>query len=130
MSDNDKQPPVVVLDEHRGLAAQKATDKQPPVVVLDEHRGMAAQKATDERRHSSEVQADQETLRHNREELETVLFARTARTWPESAERAAYLLKLFAGTLEARDPRYQQMIASVLDDFARLRGDVAEIDSE
>lgn len=130
MSDNDKQPPVVVLDERRGLAAQKATDKQPPVVVLDEHRGMAAQKATDERRHSSEVQADQETLRHNREELETVLFARTARTWPESAERAAYLLKLFAGTLEARDPRYQQMIASVLDDFARLRGDVAEIDSE
>jgi phage terminase Nu1 subunit (DNA packaging protein) len=102
-------------------------DKQdPPVVVLDEHRGMAAQKATDERRHSSEVQADQEALRQNREELEAVLFAVTAQTWPESAERAAYLLRLFAGTPEARDPRYQQMIASVLDDFVRLRGDAAD----
>lgn len=107
------------------------SDKQkPPVVVLDERRGLAAQKATDERRHSSEVQADQETLRHNREELETVLFARTARTWSESSERAAYLLKLFAGTLEAQDPRYQKMIASVLDDFARLGGDAAKVDSE
>lgn len=100
-------------------------DKQnPPVVVLDERRGLTAQKATDERRHSSEVQADQEALRQNREELEAVLFARMARTWPESAQRAAYLLKLFAGTLEARDTRYQQMIASVLNDFVRLRGDV------
>lgn len=107
------------------------SDKQnPPVVLLDERRGLAAQKATNQRRHSSEVQADQETVRQNLEELETVLFARAARTWPEAAERAAYLLKLFAGTPEARDPRYQQMIANVLDDFARLGGGVADLESE
>jgi hypothetical protein len=101
-------------------------EEQEPPVILDERRGLAAQKATDERRHSSEVQADQEVLRQNRAELEEVLFGGRARSWPEVAERAAYLLKLFAGMLEARDPRYQQMIADVLDDFARLRGNAAD----
>lgn len=105
-------------------------DRNPPVVVLDERRGLAAQRATEERRHSSEVEADQEILRQNRTELETVLFAGSARTWPESAMRAAYLLKLLARTPEGQDPRYQQMIASVLQDFVRLRGDATDPDSK
>ena len=105
-------------------------NQNPPVVMLDERRGLAAQKATDERRHSLEVQADQETLRRKHEELETILFSSSSETWSEAAERAAYLLRRFAETLEARDPRYQQMIASVLADFTRLRGLMTDVRSD
>jgi hypothetical protein len=94
--------------------------------VLDAHRGMAAQKATDERRHSSGVQADQDALRRTREELESVLFAAPAQDWAEVAARAAYLLKQFAVTAEAQDPRYKRMIASVLDDLARHGGEAPD----
>lgn len=97
-------------------------DNQKPPVVLDEHRGIAAQKATDERRQSSEVEADQEALRQRRAELETVLFAAPAGNWGEAVDRASYLLRLFATMPEAQDPRYGQMIADVLEDFARLTG--------
>lgn len=97
--------------------------------MLDEHRGMAAQKATDERRHLSEVEADQESLRQRQAELEKFLFAGPAASWPEAAERASYLLRRFTATPEARDPRYQQMIADVLDDFRRLAGRPADAGS-
>jgi hypothetical protein len=53
-------------------------NQNPPIVVLDEHRGLVAQKATDERRQSSEVEADQEALRRGRAELEDVLFGAPA----------------------------------------------------
>ena len=94
-------------------------DGQPPV-VLDEHRGMAAQVATEARRHLSEVEADQAALRQAQARLETVLFAQAAGTWPEAAEKAKYLLRLFAATAEARDPRCRQMIEAVLEDFRQL----------
>jgi hypothetical protein len=67
-------------------------DNQEPPVVLDEHRGLAAQKATDERRHSLEIEADQESVRQALAELERFLFGAPATTWPEAAERAMYLL--------------------------------------
>jgi hypothetical protein len=102
----------------------------PPVVVLDQHRGMAAQKATDERRHSSAVEADQETLRRDRAELEEVLFAGPARGWLDVAERAAYLLKQYAEEPQAQDPRYQRMIAGVLDDLTRLSAAAPNDDTE
>lgn len=105
-------------------------NQNPPVVVLDEHRELAAQKATDNRRQSSKVEADQEPLRRGRAELEEVLFAAPARSWPEVAERAAYLLKHFAVTPEAQDPRYRQMISGVLDDLARLSGEARNPDAE
>ena len=101
-------------------------DNQKTPVLLDEHRGMAAQKATDERRHASEVEADQEVLRRGQAELEKVLFAAPAASWPEAAERAIYLLRQFNATPEAQDPRYKQMIADVLADFARLTGRPAD----
>jgi hypothetical protein len=97
-------------------------DDQLPPVVLDEHRGIAAQKATDERRHSSEVEADQESLRQRQAELEKFMFAAPAASWPEAAERAMYLLRRFASTPEGQDPRYKKMIADALDDFRRLVG--------
>ena len=40
--------------------------------------------------------------------------------WHEAAEKARYLLKLFATTQAAQDPRRQKLIATVLADFKRL----------
>jgi hypothetical protein len=89
-------------------------------ISLDRHRGMAAQKATELRRLLAEVAADQEALRERQEQLETQLIAAPAASWVEAAEKARYLLRLFAATLTAEDPRRQRLIASVLEDFARL----------
>lgn len=94
-------------------------------IVLDEHRGMAAQQATEIRRRLAEVEADQEALRERRTELEKFLLAAPASTWPEAADKARYLIGLLATTSLARDPRRQKLIASVLDDFGRLAGEGA-----
>jgi hypothetical protein len=92
-------------------------------IALDEHRGMAAQKATDLRRLLSEVEANEAALRLRQEELEAHLLAAPAAHWQEAAEKASYLLKLFATTLAAQDPRRQRLIAAVLADFKRLSGE-------
>lgn len=94
-------------------------------IVLDERRGMAAQEATEIRRRLAEVEADQAALRDRRTELEKLLLAAPASTWPEAAEKARYLIGLFAQTSIARDPRRQKLIAGVLDDFVRLSGEPA-----
>jgi hypothetical protein len=80
------------------------TDK---AIELDEHRGMAAQKATDLRRFLADVEANEAALRLRQEELETHLIAAPAANWEDAAEKARYLLNLFAATLSARDPRRQ-----------------------
>ena len=72
-------------------------------VDLDEHRGMLAQKATNFRRLLAEVDANEKALRLRQDELETHLIAAPAATWEEAAEKARYLLKLFAATLAAED---------------------------
>ncbi len=89
-------------------------------ITLDRHRGMAAQKATQIRRLLAEVEANEQSLRARQEELETQLIAAPATTWPEAAEKARYLLGLFAATPIAHDPRRKMLIANVLEDFARL----------
>ena len=93
------------------------TDK---TIELDQHRGMAAQKATELRRLLADVEANQETLRLRQAELESHLLAAPAANWHEAAEKARYLLNLFAATLAAQDPRRQKLITAVLADFARL----------
>jgi hypothetical protein len=93
------------------------TDKP---VELDEHRGMAAQKSTETRRRLREVQADQSALRHRQEEFERYAVAAPSASWPAVAQKARYLIQLFAATPEAQDPRRQELIASVLDDLARF----------
>ena len=88
---------------------------------LDEHRGMAAQKATEirrQRRH--EFQADQAALRRRQEELEHLFLAAPAETWLEAAAKAQYLIEHFAATAEAQDPRRKELIAHTLDDLKRL----------
>jgi len=95
-------------------------------VDLDEHRGMAGQIATDIRRQRlHEFQADQAALRRRQEELEKLLLAAPAETWPEAAAKAQYLIQLFAATPEAQNPRYKKLIAHALDDLTRL-SDCAE----
>jgi hypothetical protein len=92
-------------------------------IDLDKHRGMTAQKATDLRRLLAEVEANERSLRLRQDELESHLVAAPAENWPEAAEKARYLLNLFAATLAAEDPRRQKLIAAVLADFARLSGE-------
>jgi hypothetical protein len=96
------------------------TDKS---INLDQHRGMAAQKATELRRLLADVEANQQSLRLRQAELESHLLAAPAANWHEAAEKARYLLNLFAATLAAEDPRRQTLITAVLDDFARLSGE-------
>ena len=97
------------------------TDK---TIDLDEHRGMAAQKATDIRRLLAEVEANERALRLRQDELESHLVAAPAANWHEAAEKARYLLNLFANSLGAQDPRRQKLIAAVLSDFERLEKEV------
>ena len=89
-------------------------------VRLDERRGMAAQKATELRRLLGKVQANERELRLRQDELEVQLVAAPAADWAEAAEKARYLIDLFAATAEAQDPRRQKLIATVLGDFDRL----------
>lgn len=89
-------------------------------ISLDRHRGMAAQKATEVRRLLAEVEANESALRQRQDELEAQLMAAPAQCWSEAGDKARYLLKLFAATPIAQDPRRQKLIASVLEDFTRL----------
>src|SRR5436305_461634 len=77
---------------------------------LDAHRGMAAQKATELRRLRSEVEADQAALHARQTELEDLLAAAPAATWPAAVEKARYLLGLFAQSEAAADPRRRKLI--------------------
>jgi len=92
-------------------------------IDLDQRRGMAAQKATDLRRLLAEVEANEKALRLRQDELETHLLAAPAANWHEAAEKARYLLNLFAATIAAQDPRRQRLIAAVIADFKRLSGE-------
>jgi hypothetical protein len=93
------------------------TDKP---VELDEHRRMAAQRSTETRRRLREVQADQLAMRHRQQEFERYAVTASSTSWRDVAEKARYLIQLFAVTPEAQDPRRQALIASVLEDLARL----------
>jgi hypothetical protein len=92
-------------------------------IDLDQHRGMAAQKATDLRRLLAGVEENEKALRLRQDELEAHLLASPAANWEEAAEKAGYLLNLFSTTLAAEDPRRQKLVAAVLADFKRLSGE-------
>jgi len=89
-------------------------------IDLDHHRGMAAQKATELRRLLADVEANEKALRVRQDELEMQLVAAPATSWHDAADKARYLLKIFATTPVAQDPRRQRLIAAVLADFDRL----------
>ena len=87
---------------------------------LDAHRGLAAQKATELRRLRAEVEADQAALHARQTELEDLLAATPAATWPEAVEKARYLLGLFAQSPAAADLRRRTLIDRVMADFDHL----------
>ena len=62
-------------------------------------------------------------MRAKQDELESQLLAAPASDWREAADKARYLLALFAASLGGQDPRRQKLIEAVLDDFKRLAGD-------
>lgn len=95
-------------------------------VDLDQHRGIAAQKATELRRLVAEVAANEKHLRATQEELEMQLIAAPARTWEEAADKVRYLLSVFAATQSGQDPRRKILIKAILNDFDRLSDAVAE----
>lgn len=96
-----------------------------PPVQRDEHRGMNAQKATEIRRRLAEVDGQQAALRLRQVELEKFLLAAPSACWEDVAEKARYLIGLFATTASGRDPRRQRIIAGVLADFRRLASEPA-----
>jgi hypothetical protein len=105
------------INEEKSAGTSHMTDK---TIDLDQHRGMTAQKETELRRLLAEVAANERALRHRQDELEAHLLASPAANWHEAAEKARYLLNLFAASLAADDPRRQKLIAAVLADFERL----------
>jgi hypothetical protein len=81
---------------------------------------MAAQKSTELRRLGAEVEENERAHRARQNELEAQLAAAPADSWLEAAEKARYLIRLFAATPTAQDPRRQKLIANVLEDLRRL----------
>jgi hypothetical protein len=49
-----------------------------------------------------------------------------ATTWADAADKARYLLSLYASSPAAQDPRRQMLIARVLEDFVRLSSPEAD----
>lgn len=90
-------------------------------VDLDARRSGAGKIASEIRRHAiRESEADHETTRLRQEELEVQLSAEAARTWPEFARKAEYLIRLYAETPEAQDARRKKLIERALADVGRL----------
>jgi hypothetical protein len=87
---------------------------------LDRHRGMAAQKATEIRRALAEVESHAQKLRDGQTAFESSLLSVASTSWPEAAAKARYVLDLYASGLPPEDTRHRDLIAAVLEDFARL----------
>ena len=114
------RPPHLEWTGEARRGGKEMTDK---TIDLDKRRGMAAQRETRLRRLHAEVREQRDALRARQDALEEQLVAAPAETWEEAAEKARYLLTLFAATMDARDPRRQKLIAAVLEDFSRLSGE-------
>jgi hypothetical protein len=87
---------------------------------LDKHRGMAAQKATELRRALAEVENHAKELRDRQAALENQLLSVPALSWSDVAAKARYVLNLYAAGLPPDDTRHRDLVATILDEFARL----------
>jgi hypothetical protein len=87
---------------------------------LDRHRGMAAQKATDLRRALAEVESNARELRDRQARFESQLLSVSAASWQDAAAKARYVLNLYAAGLSSEDTRHRDLVAAILEDFARL----------
>lgn len=89
-------------------------------IDLDQHRGMAAQKATDIRRALADVEVNAKQLRERQSAAESQLLAVPAASWAEAAAKARYVLNLYAAQLAPGDTHHRDLVAAVVADFARL----------
>jgi hypothetical protein len=89
-------------------------------IDLDQRRGLVSQKATSSRRLLVEVDANERALRERRDLLEAHLIAAPAASWAEAAEKARYVIGLYAARLGASDTQRHALVAAVLADIARL----------
>ena len=89
-------------------------------IDLDQRRGLGAQKATDSRRLLAQVEANERALRQRRDQLEAQLIAAPAASWAEAAEKARYVISLYAASLAPSDTQRHTLVAAVLADLARL----------
>jgi hypothetical protein len=89
---------------------------------LDTHRGMAAQKATDLRRVLAEVENGASELRERQTRFESQLLSVPADSWPDAAAKARYVLNFYAAGLAPEDSRHRDLVAAILEDYARLAG--------
>jgi hypothetical protein len=89
-------------------------------IDLDQHRGMAAQKATDIRRVLADMEANAKLLRDRQSAVESQLLAAPAASWAEAAAKARYVLNLYADQLASGDTHHRDLVAAVIADFARL----------
>ena len=92
-------------------------------IDLDQHRGMAAQKATDIRRVLADVETNAKLLRDRQSVVESQLLAAPATSWAEAAAKARYVLNLYAAQLSPADTHHRDLIAAVVADFTRLSGE-------
>jgi hypothetical protein len=76
-------------------------------VDLDQHRGMAAQRATDIRCVLADVEANAKLLRDRQGAVEIQLLAVPAASWPEAAAKARYVLNLYAAGLAPDDTHHR-----------------------
>lgn len=92
----------------------------------DDHRSTAVLNGFGIRRQRLHAfQLDRTTVRHQRQAFEKFFQGApgpvaAAKTWPEATAKARDLIRLFATTAEAQDPRRQRFIANALDDLIRL----------
>jgi hypothetical protein len=85
---------------------------------------MTAQKATASRRMLVEVEANERALRLRRDQLESHMIAAPATSWQEAAEKARYIIQLYAGTLGEGDTQRRSLVSAALADFERLTREV------
>ncbi|MGE0854356.1 MAG: hypothetical protein AB7O44_32955 [Hyphomicrobiaceae bacterium] len=90
------------------------------VIRLDDHRVKPAHQISRVHRLLVGLITSRLTMRQSRGELEAELMAAPALSWSEAADKARYLLQVFAATPMAQASYRQKLIASVLEDFARL----------
>jgi hypothetical protein len=77
-------------------------------------------KATELRRALAEVENHAKELRDRQAALEDQLLSVPALSWPDVAAKASYVLNLYAAGLSPDDTRHRDLVATILDDFARL----------
>jgi hypothetical protein len=67
-----------------------------------------------------EVEANERALRLRRDELESHLIAAPATNWREAAEKARYIIRLYAATLADGDTQHHSLVNAALADLERL----------